>query len=171
MRVVTSVGFASIGLSPVADAAHSPDSRRSSGVPLDPAIEEDAVIEASRADLQPSLDAFQPVIDAGVRVVMTGPALVPARDTERAASRSAKVVDILRSELGLGGVIDLDAPAILRGSAPERSAIDALAAGVDRLLVAGTVHLPNLVAAVVERLPTVTSRLTAPLKRREPFAR
>jgi hypothetical protein len=31
--------------------------------------------------------------------------------------------------------------------------------------------LPNLVAAVVERLPMVTSRLTDPLKRREPFAR
>jgi beta-N-acetylhexosaminidase len=121
-------------------------------VALDPAVYEASMVEATRSELEPSLDVFRAVIDAGVRVVMTGPTLVPAFDSDRAASRSARIVDFLRT-VGFGGVIlsdDLDAPGILRGSSLEEAAIEALAAGIDWLLVAGTPNLPNLVAAVAE---------------------
>ena len=84
---------------------------------------------------------------------MTGPTLVPAFDPEHAASRSATTVHFLRTALGFGGVVlsdDLDAPATLRGSSVEEAAVEALVAGIDWLLVAGTPHLPALVDAVVE---------------------
>ena len=110
-------------------------------------------MEATRSELGPSLDVLRDVIDAGVRVIMTGPTLVPAFDADYAASRSAPIVHFLRTDLGLGGVIlsdDVDAPGILRGSSLGQTAIEALAAGIDWLLVAGTLNLPNLVAAVAK---------------------
>jgi beta-N-acetylhexosaminidase len=122
-------------------------------VALDPAEHEDSMVEATRGELEPSLDVFRAVIDAGVRVVMTGPTLVPAFDPDHAASRSAATIHFLRTSLGFGGVIlsdDLDAPGTLRGGSLEEAAIDALAAGVDWLLVAGTPHLASLVDAVVD---------------------
>ena len=122
-------------------------------VALDPAVYEASMVEATRSELEPSLDVFRAVIDAEVRVIMTGPTLVPAFDSDHAASRSATIVRFLRTDLGFGGVIlsdDLDAPGILRGSSLDQAAIEALAAGVDWLLVAGTPDLPNLVAEVVK---------------------
>ena len=122
-------------------------------VALDPAVHETSVVEATRSELEPSLDVFRAVIDAGVKVIMTGPTLVPAFDVDHAASRSATIVHFLRTDLGFGGVIlsdDLDAPGILRGSPLEQAAIEALTAGIDWLLVAGTPDLPNLVAAVAQ---------------------
>jgi len=133
-----------------ATAKHFPGHPR---VPLDPAVDETSTVEATRSEHEPSLDVFRAVIDAGVRVVMTGPTLVPAFDSDHAASRSPTAVHYLRNVLGFDGMIlsdDLDAPGILRGSSVEEAAIEALAAGIDWLLVAGTPHLPNLVAAVAE---------------------
>jgi len=122
-------------------------------VALDPAVHETSTVEATRDELEPSLEVFRAVIDAGVKVIMTGPTLVPAFDTERAASRSGTIVHFLRTDLGFEGVIlsdDLDAPGTLRGSSLEEAAIEALSAGVDWLLVAGTPKLPELVAAVAD---------------------
>ena len=120
-------------------------------VALDPAVSGDSIVEAGRSELTPSLEAFRSVIGAGVKVVMTGPTLVPAIDAKRAASRSARTVELLRTVYGFEGVVlsdDLDSPGILRGGTLSEAAIDALAAGVDWLLVAGTPDLPDLVAAV-----------------------
>jgi beta-N-acetylhexosaminidase len=122
-------------------------------VALDPAVHEASRVEATRSELEPSLDVFRAVIDTGVKVIMTGPTLVPAFDADYAASRSAPIVHFLRTDLGFGGVVlsdDLDAPGILRGSSLDEAAIDALAAGIDWLLVAGTPNLPHLVAAVTK---------------------
>jgi beta-N-acetylhexosaminidase len=122
-------------------------------VALDPAVHEASRVEATRSELEPSLDVFRDVIDAGVRVIMTGPTLVPGFDSDRASSRSVATVHFLRTDLGFGGVVlsdDLDAPGILRGSSLDQAAIEALAAGIDWLLVAGTPNLPNLVAAVAK---------------------
>ncbi len=122
-------------------------------VALDPALHETSRVEATRSELEPSLDVFRDVIDAGVRVIMTGPTLVPAFDTDCASSRSSATVDFLRTDLGFGGVIlsdNLDAPGILRGSSLDQAAIEALVAGIDWLLVAGTPNLPHLVAAVTK---------------------
>ena len=122
-------------------------------VALDPAAYETSVAEATHSELEPSLDVFRAVIDAGVRVVMIGPTLVPAFDPTRATSRSATTVHFLRTALGFGGVIlsdDLDAPGTLRGSSLEDAAIEALVAGVDWLLVPGTQELSGLVEAVAQ---------------------
>ena len=122
-------------------------------VALDPAVHKTSTVEATRNELEPSLEVFQAVIDAEVKVVMTGPTLVPAFDTERAASRSGAIVHFLRTDLGFEGVIlsdDLGAPGILRGSSLEEAAIEALAAGIDWLLVEGTSNLPELVTAVAD---------------------
>ena len=120
-------------------------------IPLDPAVHNDAQVEADQSEIDPTIGVFKKVVSAGVRVVMTGPALVPAMDAEYAASTSTTMVDYLRNEVGFGGVIlsdDLDAPGILRGGSVAEAAIRSLSAGVDWLLVAGTAQLPNLVGAV-----------------------
>ena len=82
---------------------------------------------------------------------MTGPTLVPALDAERAASRSAQTVQLLRRACGFEGVVlsdDLDSTGILRGGTLHEAAIEALAAGVDWLLVAGTPNMPELAASL-----------------------
>jgi beta-N-acetylhexosaminidase len=135
-------------------------------IPLDPAVHDQATVDANRAGIEPTLEAFRAVSAAGVRVVMTGPALVPAIDADRAASRSATTVDLLRDDIGFDGVIlsdDLDAPGILRGDSLGQAAIDALNAGVDWLLVAGTPQLEDLVLTVAAAtgdgsLPTIRLR-------------
>jgi beta-N-acetylhexosaminidase len=122
-------------------------------VPLDPAIDERSVVEADIGDLEPGLGAFRKVISAGVRVVMVGPTLVPAMDSDRAASRSAAIVESLRTDYGFGGVVlsdDLDQLGVLRGDTMDEAAVDALNAGIDWLLVAGTSQLPDLVSAIVD---------------------
>lgn len=122
-------------------------------VPLDPAGDAASMAEATRGDLAPSLEAFRAVIDAGVKVVMLGPTLVPAFDPDHASSRSADTVHYLRTALGFGGVVlssDLNTPGILRGRSLGETAVEALIAGVDWLLVAGTPQLPDLVDAVLE---------------------
>lgn len=121
-------------------------------VPLDPAVDAASIVEATRGGLAPSIDVFRDVINAGVKVVMTGPTLVPAFDPVYASSRSADTVHYLRTDLGFGGVVlsdDLDAPGILRGRSIEDTVVEALIAGVDWLLVAGTTRLSDLVDAVV----------------------
>ena len=122
-------------------------------VPLDPAIDEQSVVEADTSGLQPTRDAFQAVIEAGVRVVMVGPTLVPSMDQGRAASRSGVIVDALQRDHGFDGVVlsdDLDQLGVLRGDTMEHAAVDALNAGIDWLLVAGTSQLPGLVTSVAD---------------------
>jgi beta-N-acetylhexosaminidase len=118
----------------------------------DPAIEADAEVDATLVELEPTLATFRAVVEVGVKIVMTGPALVPAIDPLRAASRSAGVVGLLRDEIGFSGVVlsdDLDSAAVLRGGTLEDAAIDALEAGVDWLLVPGGPGLEGLVDALV----------------------
>lgn len=122
-------------------------------VPLDPAVDPTSLTVATRSDLDPSLNAFRATIDAGVSVVMTGPTLVPAFDPVHASSRSADTVHFLKTDMGFGGVVlsdDLDAPGTRRGRSIEETVVEALLAGVDWLLVAGTTRLPNLVDAVLD---------------------
>lgn len=132
-----------------ATAKHFPGHPR---VALDPAVHESSVVEATRIEMEPSLRAFRAVIDAGVKIVMTGPTLVPAFDPTHATARSAATVHYLRTEMGFGGVVlsdGLDAPGAMRGRSLEETAVEALVSGVDWLLVAGTPQLPVLVDAVV----------------------
>ncbi|WGS53855.1 glycoside hydrolase family 3 protein [Paraburkholderia sp. D15] len=119
---------------------------------LDPALHE-AIVSATLDELQPGLGVFREVIGAGVKAVMTGPALVPAFDSEAPSSTSRGTVAFLREHLGFDGLVisdDLDAPGILRGRTVEAVAVASLAAGCDLLLVSSQAGLDTIARTVVE---------------------
>ncbi len=119
----------------------------------DPAIDASAVVTGKLDDLRAGYDPFHEVIAAGVKAIMTGPAPVPALDPDHAASTSSRVVSLLRDEFGFKGLVvsdDLDSAAVMRGRTVAQRAVDALKAGSDLLLVAGTEQLPDLARAVAE---------------------
>lgn len=122
----------------------------------DPAILE-AQVPGERRDLQAGLSVFRDVIASGVKAVMTGPAVVPVIDASQSSSTSRSVLDLLRNELGFGGLIisdDLDAPSILRGRRIEDAAVAALVAGAHLLLVSSEAGLDNIAAAIVRAVET-----------------
>ncbi len=97
---------------------------------------------------------FKACVDAGVYCVMTGPAPVEDIDPDQPASTSEKVVRLLREEARFDGLIisdDLDAPATLQGRSLNQTAIDAIDAGVNMLLVGGGNHLEQLVESLCSR--------------------
>ena len=123
------------------------------------AIEKDPAVDPNAKNIQ-SLQSFKnsfvPFIDAiknGVEMVMTGPAIVEAFDATKAASLSPIVIEVLREELGFKGVIlsdDLDAEAILRGHPITHTAIEALNAGCDYLLIADSgEQIDQIISAIV----------------------
>jgi len=132
--------------------------------PEDPALAE-AVVSGTAREILDLASPFRVAINAGVKIVMTGPALIPSLDPHWAASLSPKIVGMLRADFGFEGLImsdDLDAPGILRGASLIDSAIASLAAGVDLLLLAAGPHLPGVVEGIVqavERRELSASRL------------
>ena len=105
----------------------------------DPAVDSEARNAESRHSFKTALLVFADAIKNGVAMVMTGPAIVDAFDSEKAASISPSVIGLLRSELGFSGVVmsdDLDAKAILRGQPITQVAVEAVKAGSDYLLLA-----------------------------------
>jgi beta-N-acetylhexosaminidase len=78
-------------------------------------------------------------IAADVAFMMTAHVLVPSLDEERPATLSPRIVrDMLREELGFNGVIvgdDLEMKAVARQYAVPDSAVQAIAAGCDGLLI------------------------------------
>jgi beta-N-acetylhexosaminidase len=77
-------------------------------------------------------------IGAAAKAVMLGHILVPAIDSERPASLSARTVDVLRGELGFDGAVVTDClqmDAIARGVGTVRAAVMALRAGADVLTI------------------------------------
>ncbi|WP_321852391.1 glycoside hydrolase family 3 N-terminal domain-containing protein [Burkholderia diffusa] len=119
---------------------------------IDPALGE-ATVGGVLADLQPTLDVFRVLIDDGVRAVMTGPALVPAIDFEHPSSTSRDTLSMLRHEFSFHGLVisdDLDAPGILRGRNIETTAVAALDAGADLLLVSSEAGLDRIAVTIVE---------------------
>ena len=103
--------------------------------------------------MKDNLGPFRAAIDAGVRAVMVGPALVPTIDPQQPASTSAPVVSLLRNELGFMGVVisdDLDEPSIARGRSVPDTAVASLAAGVDLLLLAGGSQVEQTASRITE---------------------
>ena len=98
-------------------------------------------IGASREELEADLEPFRAAIDADVPLVMASHALYPALDGEYVASQSPAVLgDLLRGELGFGGVVitdSLEAEAVLARSSVQVAAERSLAAGADLLLMTG----------------------------------
>ncbi|WP_028922297.1 glycoside hydrolase family 3 N-terminal domain-containing protein [Pseudonocardia acaciae] len=131
----------------LAVAKHFPGYR---ALPADPAVT-DTELHGTLADLEPGLAPFRAAIDAGVAAVMLGPATVTALDAQQPASTSPPVTRLLRNGLGFTGLIvtdDLDAPATARGRSLTDTAVAALTAGADLLLLAGGPHLPELATAI-----------------------
>ena len=107
---------------------------------------------------------FKAAIDAGVATIMTAHVLVPSLDEERPATLSRRIVhDLLREELKFEGVIlsdDLEMKAVAATYAVPDSAVQAIQAGCDGILICSGDHdtqaaaLEALVHAVEEeRLP------------------
>ena len=119
----------------------------------DPAVDPDARDREPRHSFQNNFIPFAEAIKNGVEIVMTGPAIVEAFDSERAASISPSVIKVLTEDLGFNGVVmsdDLDAKAILRGQSIQHAAVEALKAGSDYLLIADMDdHIDLIVTAVV----------------------
>ena len=126
-------GLQSAGVSAV--AKHFPGH---AAVAADPAVSP-AKVRTPLAELD-LVDAvpFSAVIEAGVRGIMLGPAVIESLDPDRAASLSPIVARRAREALGSDGILvtdDLDAVSIL-GSRPVGAvAVEAIAAGADLLLV------------------------------------
>lgn len=110
-----------------------------SHIALDPAIAPEARMTEPLITFETSFIPFADAIKNGVEIVMTGPAIVEAFDSERAASISPSVIRILRERFDFKGVVmsdDLDSQATLRGRSITQVAVDALSAGSDHLLIA-----------------------------------
>lgn len=124
------------GAGVAATAKHFPGFHR---ILLDPALESDARNTETAESFEPGFQPFRDVIGNGVEMVMVGPAVVEAFDPEQPASTSSTIIGKLRTEFGFQGIVmsdDLDAKAILRDRTIEQTAIDAMNAGADLLLLA-----------------------------------
>jgi beta-N-acetylhexosaminidase len=88
--------------------------------------------------LEPHLLPFRALIAAGVPVVLVGHIVVPSLDPRCPATLSYRVVEeLLRRELGFGGVIitdALDMAAVTRGRSAAQIGLQALETGCDLLL-------------------------------------
>lgn len=82
---------------------------------------------------------FRAAIEAEVAFIMTAHVLVPSLDGEKPATLSRRIVyDLLRDELGFGGVIlsdDLEMKALAAEHTVADAAIQAIAAGCDGVLI------------------------------------
>ncbi|WP_147822584.1 glycoside hydrolase family 3 N-terminal domain-containing protein [Salidesulfovibrio onnuriiensis] len=107
-------------------------------IALDPAEEAEARSRVPRAVVEAGLGAFAQAVDAGVELVMLGPAIVEAVDPQCPASVSAATIALLRDRFGFDGVVmtdGLEAPATSLGRDVAEVAVDALNAGAEMLLV------------------------------------
>jgi len=94
-------------------------------------------------DVGPGLEPFRAAIAAGVDSIMTAHILVPELDALPATLSRAIITGLLREELGYDGLVIADALEMRAVSATygiERSAVLAIAAGVDALLIGHDLH-------------------------------
>ncbi len=101
-------------------------------------------IDASAQELQRGIQPFQTAIEAGVPLVMVSTAVYPALGSKDPAALSSSIVTgELRDKLGFGGVIitdELGAESITSTTTSDRAGLQALKAGCDMLLYAGSVQ-------------------------------
>jgi beta-N-acetylhexosaminidase len=105
-----------------------------------------------RVELAP----FRAAIEAGVACVMTAHVLFPALDPASPATLSARVLSILRTELGFDGVVfsdDLEMRAVADDGTTEERVRRCIDAGVDALLVCGENAPFEEALATLEKLP------------------
>jgi beta-N-acetylhexosaminidase len=93
-------------------------------------------------DVGDALEPFRAAISAGVRSIMTAHVRVPSLDDEQATLSRRILHELLREELGFGGVAITDALEMRAVSATvgiEEGAVRALAAGADALCIGAEV--------------------------------
>lgn len=101
---------------------------------------------------------FRAAIAAGVATIMTAHVFIPALDDTRPATLSSRIVTgLLRGELGFEGVIisdDLEMKALANEWAVPDSAVEAIAAGCDAVLICSGDHDTQAAAleAIVKRV-------------------
>lgn len=89
---------------------------------------------------QEDLPPFRAAIEAGAPMVMVGHLVYPAIDPERPASLSPTAMGLLRGELGFNGVVvtdDMTMEGAKRGGTTAQTAVEAVEAGADLLIVSG----------------------------------
>ena len=120
----------------VATAKHFPGLGRATVNTDDNAVAIAATSDQLRSDLKP----FRAAIDAGVGMVMVSTASYPTLGAKKPAALSPTIVkDLLRGQLGFGGVVitdDLEGQAIAGTIPPAVAGAGALKAGDDLLLYA-----------------------------------
>ena len=120
----------------------------------DPAVDSEARNVESLNSFESGFIPFAEAIANDVEIIMTGPAIVEAIDTARAASLSPDIIWMLRRKLGFKGIVmsdDLDAKATLRGQPITQVAVEALRAGSEYLLIADSDdQIDRIVTAVVK---------------------
>lgn len=100
----------------------------------------EAISDRTLEELRSSeLVPFRDGINAGVQVIMAGHITIPEITHEEPASLSkAAVGDLLRKEMGFSGIVITDAmnmQAVTNGSSPADTAVKAVKAGVDMILL------------------------------------
>ena len=112
---------------------------------------------------------FRAAIEAGVATIMTAHVFIPSLDEQVPATLSRRIVyDILRVELGFEGVIlsdDLEMKALANDRAVPDSAVLAIEAGCDGVLVCSGDH--DAQAAALEALVMAVETGRLPIKRVE----
>lgn len=136
------------GAGVAATAKHFPGSGPS---PVDPATDESTITYSADELRKRHLLPFRAVVDAGVSAVMLGPCVVESVDATFPSSVSPATVRLLREDVGFRGVIitdDLDSRSNARGRSEGESAVLALKAGADLLLV-GLIPSAHVVAEAI----------------------
>jgi beta-N-acetylhexosaminidase len=112
---------------------------------------------------------FRAAIEARVAFMLTAHVLFPPLDEEHPATLSRRIVsDLLRDELRFDGAIltdDLDMGAIAKRYPIDEAVVQAMAAGVDGLLICGTDY--DKKATALEALIRAVEEEKLPLKRVE----
>ena len=123
-------------------------------------------------DFDAALMPFRAAIGAGVRAVMTGHLLVPARDEVPATLSRRILTDLLRVELGFDGLVVTDAlemKAISSDPGVDEGAVRALVAGADLLCLGHDLH-EEAVDAVLRAITAAVRSGRLPLARLEEAA-
>jgi beta-N-acetylhexosaminidase len=113
---------------------------------------------------------FAAAARAGVASMMTAHILLPRLDPERPSTLSPDAIALLRDEIGYDGLVfsdDLEMKAVADHFAPDRIVREALAAGVDSLLVCSRADLRDEVLQALESLPAAA--VAASLRRMRTF--
>jgi beta-N-acetylhexosaminidase len=123
-----------------------------------------AVRRSARGLERLELAPFRAAVDAGIPMLMTAHVLYPALDRAHPATVSSKIIaDLLRRRMGFRGVVasdDLHMQAIAASRPIAKAALEAVAAGVDWLLVC---HDLNAAADVARALETAVNEGSLPL--------